>query len=274
MKPNFVVIGAPKAATTTLCVLLDEHPEVFMFPAKTTQFFNRRYDFGWAWYESLFEQAGEAKAIGEGSANYTVDRGDPPVAERMASHLPDARLIYIVRHPLERLESHYVQQWDNGHRFPSFGEAVRTWPPLMNASRYWERVNDYREHYPDEQILVLFFEDFKIDPQAELRRCFEFLGVDSSFKVSDPSTAKNTRADKRTDRVMMRWIRKYPAYVKLSWALPRWLKEKLKPVLRRKIKVEIEWDVATRQWVIDEIAADSRKFLEFYGKPAEYWRFE
>ncbi len=271
MKPNFLVIGAPKAATTTVCALLSEHPEVYMLPQKGTQFFNRRYDFGWDWYEGLFSGAGDAKAIGEGSPSYAVATGDPPTAQRIAKHLPDVRLIYIVRHPVERLESHYVQQIDNGQQFKSLSDAVYNSPALVAASRYWARISDYRQAFPDEQILVLFFEDFKKDPQETLRRCFEFLDVDPTFAVSDPKSAKNTRADKRTDRPLLRWVRRHESYVKLQWALPRWFVETLKPLLRRPIKIDVTWDEPTRLWVIEQVADDARQFLEFYQKPPDYW---
>ena len=272
MKPNFLVIGAPKAATTTICALLQEHPDVYMFPRKGTQFFNRRYEFGFEWYERLFDEANGESAVGEGSPGYAAEPTTPRTAQRIAEYLPDVRLIYVVRDPIRRIESHYAQTVDNGREYESFGAAVRECTPLMEASRYWARLNDYRAHFADDQILVLFYEDFKADSRSVLRRCFEFLDVDPTFEVSDSSMARNTRADKKVDRRVLRWIRKHPSYVKLQWALPQWVTDRLKPVLRRRVTVDVSWDQETLDWVQEELADDSRQFLEFFDKPADYWR--
>ena len=271
VKPTFLIIGAPKTGTTSLWALLSEHPDVFVFPWKGTQFFSKRYDWGFAWYESLFDEGSDATAIGESSANYSLGPSDSPVPQRIADYLPDARLIYMVRNPLERIESHYAQQIDNGLQFSSFAEAVRTHAPLIEATRYWTRINDYRKHFPDEQILVLFLEDFKADSIGTVRRCFEFLGVSASFVPRDPSLAKNTRADKRTDRAFLRWIRRHPAYVKVQWAMPHWVTERLKPWLRKRAVIDVQWDEETRRWILEQIRDDIHPFLDFYGKPRGFW---
>jgi hypothetical protein len=273
MKPTFLVIGAPKAATTTICALMAEHPDVYLFPRKGTQFFNRRYELGWQWYESLFSEARDEIAIGEGSPGYAGGPKAPVVAARIASHLPEARLIYVARHPIKRLEAHYAQQFDNGREFSSLGEAVHKCPPLVEGSRYWARLNDFRQCFPDGQILCLFYEDFCADPQTTLRRCFEHVGVDPTFQVSNPTLAKNTRSDKRTDRSLLRWLRKRDWFLKLQWAAPQWVTTTVKPMLRRRIQTETKWDAASYRWVVDQLLEDSRQFLAFHGKPAEYWRF-
>lgn len=274
MQPNFIVIGAPKAATTSVCAALAEHPEVYMFPHKGTQFFNRRYDFGWDWYLSLFKESGGAKAIGEGSANYAAGMRDAPVAERMARHLPDAKLIYLVRHPLDRIESHFAQAIDNGMTFPSFSEAVKTFPPLIEASRYWSRLNDFREHYPDEQILVLFYEDFRDDAGRVLRRCLEFLDVSTDYEPSSNSTRRNTRDSKRADRAILRWIRRHPAYVKLQWAFPRWVTVRLKPLLRKRVDIKIEWTKDAREYATSLVREEVGPLLAFCNKPSDYWTLD
>ena len=242
-----------------------------MFPHKGTQFFNRRYDFGWNWYESLFKDANGAKAVGEGSANYTAGTSDSPVAERMARHLPDARLIYLVRHPLERIESHFAQLIDNGMKFKSFAEAVTTFPPLIEASRYWTRLNDYRRHFPDDQILILFYEDFRSDAQGVLQQCLEFIHVSTDFQPQQGSTKKNTRDTKRADRALLRWIRKHPAYVKLQWALPRWVTVGLKPLLRRRVDIQIEWTPEARHYALSQVADEARQLLDYCNRPTGYW---
>jgi len=271
VEPNFIVIGAPKAATTSVCAILDEHPEVYLFPRKGTQFFDRWYDNGWEWYCSLFKDAGSAKAIGEGSASYSAGTSDSPVPARIARHLPGAKLIYMVRHPLKRIESHYAQQIDNGMTFSGLCEAVRTFPPLIEASRYWTRLNDFRRHFPDAQILVLFFEDFVSDQRAVMRRVYDFLGVDASFEPDAEEIRRNTRADKRTDGAVLRWLRRRRSFLRLHWATPTWLTDRLKPLLRRRIEVPIEWDDETRRWALAQVLPDVGPLLAHCGKPRDFW---
>jgi hypothetical protein len=74
MRPNYLVIGAHKCATTTVCTLLGQHPDAFMAEVKEVHFFSKDEVFGrgFAWYESLFDPAGSKKRIGEGRPTYTM----------------------------------------------------------------------------------------------------------------------------------------------------------------------------------------------------------
>src|SRR5262245_56221545 len=106
-KPNFLVIGAMKCATTSICDILSQHHQIFVTDPKEPDFFSdeKAYARGWSWYEALFRGSENRVAIGEGSTNYTKSKLHPQAAERIAHHLPDARLMYIARHPLKRIES-------------------------------------------------------------------------------------------------------------------------------------------------------------------------
>ena len=105
--PTFLVIGAPKAGTTSLHDHLRGHPDVFMPTRKEPDFFFR--DAAWregiASYARLFRRAGSVTAVGETSTSYSRYPHVPDVPERIALVVPDARLIYLVRHPVERMVS-------------------------------------------------------------------------------------------------------------------------------------------------------------------------
>ena len=97
--PNFVGIGAQRAATTWAHICLREHPDVFLPDTKEVHFFNRNFDRGIAWYEAHFARhAGEA-AVGEVTPNYLNNEEAIP---RMAHVLPEARLFVILREPIQR----------------------------------------------------------------------------------------------------------------------------------------------------------------------------
>ena len=176
MKPNFLVIGAVKSATTSLCSYLGQHADVCMAEPKEPCFFSddERYQRGWEWYAQYFRHHKCEKAVGESSTTYSMTGVYPCAVERIASDLPEARMIYITRDPLERLESLWID-WRDGnlvHVPASFSKAVRCVPHFIDSSLYWKQISAYREHFPDDHILVLFFEDFKADPAALLSRCF------------------------------------------------------------------------------------------------------
>lgn len=270
MKPNFLVIGAAKSGTTTLCNLLGQHPEVYMFPHKETHFFSFNYERGLDWYESKFKPATGIKAIGEGSPTYS--EGNPEVVKRIAHHLPTAKLIYIVRHPVRRIESDFVQLLDNGHQFDSLDTAIKKWKPLVDSSCYWARINDFRQYFSDEQILVLFMDDLSENPGAVLKQCFEFLEVDPIVALEKTEPTLNSRSTKQVDYPWMAWLRRQRLFLDAKWLMPTWLIRRLKPLLRKPLKVDVQWQEETRQRINARLREDSAKFLTFYGKPEGYWQ--
>ncbi|HEX7009002.1 MAG TPA: sulfotransferase [Phycisphaeraceae bacterium] len=275
MHPNFLVIGAPKSATTSLCYYLGKHPQVFMCEPKEPSFFSRHFSRGWEWYVSLFERAGSAKAIGEGSIDYSCTGVFPHVPERIARHLPEAKLIYIVRHPMERLGSHWLQLLHNGWIDPGlpFREALRQEPVLIDASLYLKQINAYRKYYPDDRILVLFFEDFKADPHAVLRRCCQFLQISPHGIQEDANRPQNVTSEHSQDTAAMWLLRQVPGLIRLRLSLPKSVRQRLKKWLRKPLEASVQWDETTWRWAQQQIEPDAQAFLETYGKPSDYWNF-
>ncbi|MBR8826934.1 MAG: sulfotransferase [Gomphosphaeria aponina SAG 52.96 = DSM 107014] len=271
MKPNYLVIGAAKSGTTTLCELLGRHPEVYMYFLKEVHFFDLYYNRGFKWYEAKFNPPAGVKAVGEGTP---YADGNQKHLQRIAEYLPEAKLIYIVRHPIERIESNYVQLIDNNHDFTSLTNAIETCPKLVEASLYWARINDFWKYYPQDKILVLFVEDLYRDSLSVLKNCFDFLGVDSTVKIDNSSVQLNTRSQRATDIPLLRWLRKQPYFNDVKWALPYGLIQKVKPLLRKPIqKIDLTWEKSVREKVIAQVTEDTKQFLNFYGKPEDYWKF-
>lgn len=275
MRPNFLVIGAMKSATTSLCDLLGSHPDIFISKPKEPEFFckDEVYTQGLSWYESLFSSAVEKIAVGEGTASYTKRLTFPNTARRIAHNLPDIKLIYIVRHPLERIESHWVHSTLTGSVKTRFCDAIRQYPGYIDTSLYFHQISAYREHFPDDRILVLFFEDFKVAPHIVLERCFQFLGVDPSFRPTDPERPRNVSGN-LIDSKIVRIIRRIPQFQFSAKLLPPQIKYPLKRIFQRQIKEYPLWDKDTLLWVIDRVAPDAQVFLKRYGKPENYWKLE
>lgn len=274
MKPNFLVIGAMKSATTSLCELLGDHPEVFICKPKEPEFFCKDtvYKRGWKWYESLFSSALHKIAIGEGTASYTKRLVFPQTAIRIAHDIPDAKLIYIVRHPLERIESHWTHTILSGVN-PNlrFCDALRQFPYYIDTSLYSHQISAYREYFSDDRILVLFFEDFKASPNKVLEQCFRFLGVDPTFQPSNPEKPRNVSGNLANTQ-MIRTMKQLPQLRSAIGLLPKSMKHPMKRIFQRQINKRPEWDKDTLQWVIDMVAPDAIAFLKHYGKPEDYWK--
>ena len=117
MRPTFLIIGAAKCGTTSLFQLLRTHPEIGMSAVKEPNFFSRDPEFqrGWEWYESLFAGHEAKVAVGEASHTYTKIGIYPHAVTRIVERLPEAKLLYIVRHPLVRMESGWAPRIQSCH---------------------------------------------------------------------------------------------------------------------------------------------------------------
>ncbi len=215
--PNFLVIGAGNAGTTSLYHYLKQHPEVFMSPVKEPKFFaleGKLPDYrgpGDRWvmtqtsanravtdlgeYEALFDGARDEKAVGEASPAYLCN---PAAPERIKRHVPEAKLIAILRDPAERAYSAYMHQVRDGRETLPFAEALdaeewRTranWAPgwrYKAESFYMEGLSRYYELFGRESVRVYLYEDLSADPRGVMRDAYSFLGVDDTY---EPDTAR------------------------------------------------------------------------------------
>jgi len=275
MKPNFLVIGAMKCATTSLCDLFATHPQMFVCTPKEPEFFcdDAVFARGWGWYESLFAGAQEKIAVGEGSTSYTKQMRFPHAAERIAKYLPEAKLIYIARHPLMRIESHWLLRIAAGLDVSPFAEALKKSPHIVDTSLYWKQISRYRDFYPDENLLLLFFEDFVSNPHDIIKRAYRFLGVNPELATADPAQAKHVTADVRVDGAVIRLIQKLRGARALRNLAPE-LGRKVTTKLRKPLPNRPEWPPELRREVIQQLADDTAEFLKFCGKPSDYWKLE
>jgi hypothetical protein len=278
MKPNFLVIGAAKAATTSVCDLLGQHPDVFMSEPKEPRFFSMDsvYERGWEWYESLFENSGNCSAVGEGSTSYSMVGVHTNTVARIVRHLETPRIIYCVREPFSRVESGWMESRHSANplALPSFPQSLRESPNFLDESLYWKQISAYRQVTPDERILIIFFEDFARDPRATLRRCFEFLEVDADHEVVDANRRRRSTVGYRRDRWAMSALRRVPLAGRASRLVSPRLRSAVLGVLRAPLSGRPQWDEETRRWFADQIADDIRAFLEFCGKPRDYWNLD
>lgn len=200
MLPNFLIIGAQKSGTTSLFRYLETHPQVFGPHRKELDFFveeNGEWARGVSWYERQFDGAGDAIAIGEASPSYTKFPSYAGVPARIKSVLPDVRLIYIMRDPIERMRSNYLHGLAEGVEHRPIGEALLHDSRYIDGTRYAMQLHRYGEHFDRSQFLLLTTEALNARPAETMARVLDFLGVDSSLRLHDLGVRHNAGSLKR-----------------------------------------------------------------------------
>jgi hypothetical protein len=205
--PSYLIIGAQRAGTTSLHRYLVQHPAVrTMLRTKGVHFFDTNYGRGIDWYASRFptrlygwyvrRRHGAELRTGEASPYYVFH---PQVPYRVARHLPDVKLILLLRDPVVRAYSQYQHEVSRGFETLGFEEAIRAEPerlageherllaePFYNSfhhqhhsylarGRYDEQLATWRSLFPDEQLLVLTSERFFAEPHRTFQRVLDFL---------------------------------------------------------------------------------------------------
>ena len=176
--PNFLIVGAQKAGTTWLAASLGAHPDAFVCPEKELYFFTREYERGIDWYARHFRDGAEFALRGEATPGYL---SDPRAPERIHACLEDVKLIASLRHPVDRAYSAFWHHLTKGRlaRGSRFSEALESDAfEIRSRGRYAEALERYFALFSSDALHVVVFEEMVARPEASLRECCRFLGVD------------------------------------------------------------------------------------------------
>ena len=235
--PDFVIIGSPKASSTALHAALVQHPQLFLSTPKEPKFFmtggvrpDRRHQRGpgdahsaqeWVWrreqYERLFDPAPPGTLKGESTPFYLWDKDAHP---RLAEAIPSARLIAVIRDPVDRAYSNWTHLWADGleterdfltacrletrRAAAGFGPFWR----YLELGRYGEQLAHLYEHFPREQVHVVRYRRLIDEPVQTLDAIAAFLGIDTGVLTSIPgSNVSNWAHDGRVDALLRKAIR-------------------------------------------------------------------
>jgi hypothetical protein len=212
--PDFLIIGAPKAGTTALHAALGTHPQLFLSPVKEPKHFlcdgrpprpqpgpgDAHSAQEWIWrsedYEALFDAAPPSALRGESTPFYLYDRA---AQVRLARAVPEARLIVVVRDPVDRAYSNWTHLWSDGlEPIGDFLSACAAedervdagWAPIwhyLRLGRYGEQLADLFDVFAREQVHVLRYRDVVESPQASLDTICRFLGVEPGLAHTVPA---------------------------------------------------------------------------------------
>jgi len=177
--PDFFIIGAAKSGTTTIHKYLCRHPQIFMPNLKETEYYsdNLIYKKGSNWYSNLFLNAKENQLCGEASTTYSRAPHTPNVPIRIFKDSPNAKFIYIMRHPIDRAYSHYCHHMRGGVTM-TFEEALKKDNIYLDCSKYIDQIKMYLPYYSRKNFLFLFFDDFIKSPQDFFKKILKFLDLE------------------------------------------------------------------------------------------------
>lgn len=264
--PNFLIIGASKAGTTSLYHYLRQHPDIYMSPVKEPRYFSGEVIETREAYESLFSAVTSERAIGEASPQYLRA---PAAADRIAAELPGVRLIVSLRNPADRAYSSYLWRLQGGRERRSVDEALRPGTFYFDTSLYFSALQRYFDRFGAARIKVILFDDLAAKPQTVLRELYEFLGVDASFET-DVSTRHNVSVAPRSvllNEIISKTSQAIHDRLPPSWRdtgigarVQRWLLRKPKPL-----------PAAIRQRLLRELRDDIRRTESLIGRDLSHW---
>lgn len=274
--PHFIIIGGMKCATSTLHDQLAAQPGFFMSTPKEPNFFSNDeiYGQGMGWYRDLFADANEGDICGESSTHYTKLPTYPDTIKRLQQHVPQAKFIYMMRHPIDRLVSHFVHEWTKRQVSTFDINAVLDYSPtLIQYSQYAMQLQPYLETFGCDRILPIFFERFCAYPQEELERVCEFLGYPDQPIWQDEVQQQNASSNRIRNHPVLEFVVRNPVLEAVrrqmvpksfrSWVRGQ-LTVKEKPTLTpenvERLKLIFDEDLAVLgDWLGTEITCDTFK---------------
>lgn len=218
--PDFIIIGAAKSGTTTLYQYLCRHPQVYMSTPKEPDFFSidDNYVRGIDCYYSLFNDAKPYQICGEASTTYSRLHQHPQTVERIYKALPQVKLIYIMRHPVDRAYSFYIHRYKGSLHKPehavsnTFEETIEQQSEFIESSYYFEQIERYLQFFPQESFLFLLMEDLIERPAETLKKILTFIDVDPDIDLTE---REEIVANKASD--YPEWFVKKQLVTPLNW---------------------------------------------------------
>ena len=281
--PNFLIIGAAKSGTTALYAYLRQHPDIFMSSVKEPRFFafegeklsfsgpkdhgerfNRETITDLKTYQSLFDGVAGEKAIGEASPAYLSSA--EKASKSIRHHIPEVKLIVILRQPAERAYSAFLHTIRAGRETNMNFESVlkseekriqNNWGAIWQHRRlgfYYEQMLPYYQLFPQEQIKVCLYDDLRLNSASLIRELLTFLEVDSTLPL-DVSRRVNVSGIPRST-----WVQKF---LKVS---DNPMRDMLKPLVPQKLRRSLVHKVKEANLIRPDLPEETRRRLTFEYK--------
>lgn len=274
--PDFIILGAAKAGTTSLAAWLADHPQVFVSRQKELHFFSRdeRYAAGLTAYAANFAEATADQRTGEATPSYLFNAA---AADRMVEAIPGATLFALLRDPVDRAYSQYWYNRTRGVENREFAQAVddeladpdleRTPANLayLTVGRYLPQLERYASLFSRDQLHVMLFEDLRRDPKKVFAEACAALGVDPEIVPASVGAVFNPSHTIRSQKLRQQMMR-YRAWERL----PRRLVRRIDSWNRAPMEYPA-LDPAMRRRLDDVLADDNAQLAAWLGRDLAEW---
>ncbi|HAG81574.1 MAG TPA: sulfotransferase [Cyanobacteria bacterium UBA12227] len=299
-QPSFIIVGAPKAGTTALCVYLNRHPEIFIPPKKELNYFNKDIPANHKAknideYLNFFSE-GKEKVCGEKSPSYLRSK---IAAQEIYAFNPDTKIIIMLREPVALLHSFHSQLLLNGSSedIQDFQLALEAETDRRQGKRipqhcshkeklfyrdvvkFTEQVERYFNTFGRDQVHIIIFDDFQKDPAKVYRETLEFIGVDPTFQTEFPK--KN--ANRKVRNTQLQYLLKYPPskileigkfFIPLPRSMRRGILQRIKNKLKKINTHKTDRDAIDPEFkrkLKKEFAPDIERLSGLLGRDLTYW---
>lgn len=252
--PNFIIVGTPKAGTTAIYNYLKQHPQIYMPPFKEPHFFSFEGEQKPHWsiktledYQALFQDATSEQIIGEASTWYLYSQ---TAAERIRHHIPNVKLIAILRNPIERAYSSWAFRVQCGwESITDFQQALQAESQRIRENYEWDfhylkagfyssQLQHYFDVFQREQLKIIIYEDFQADPVRILQEIYKFLEVSETL-IPDISIKHNVTYLPKNNLINLMMNRKSIIKDIFKSIVPRQLTQSITRQLRKENKVQL-----------------------------------
>ncbi|MCP5095597.1 MAG: sulfotransferase domain-containing protein [Chloroflexi bacterium] len=238
MLVDFMIIGAQKSGTTSLASQLSNHPEICFCNIKEPMYFldavNWRKNLN-SYHQLFTPQNGQL--LGEASTTYTFLPKYPDTYKSLYEYNPDLKLVYIMRHPIERMVSNYTHRILRNQVKLAPEEALLHDPSFINISRYGVQIQPYIELFGRDNILLLVFEEYVADPLECLKQIAGFLQIDfTPFKTIDTKPKQVSVGNMQLKYTAVRKLYQMNAFQSVRDYIP----QSLRQLVRKQVSKEID----------------------------------
>jgi len=292
---DYIGIGAAKSGSTWIARCLAEHPQVFLADIKEIEYFNaytniknkkfckiknaiipnKRFKKGINWYKKHFTACKPGMIKGEFCNRYLID---PVAPKAIKDTFPDVKLIVVLRNPIDRTYSHYLMR-KNFFKYEtrSFEDAINEQPLYTERGMYYTQLKRYLKYFKREQLLILFLEDIKKNPEQEINKLFTFLHVKTDVKLSLMGKRANpARVAKSSSllRSMDKFVRLMTT-MRLSFIVTFFKKIKINRIITRfnaSPALDPPMNPETRIRLAQIFESENRKLSELVNRDFSHWK--
>ena len=288
--PNFLIVGVQKAGTTSIYNYLQEHPQVYMSLIKETNFLEKDWEnlppeqqnkngiVTLEKYAELFANVKDEIAIGEASPNYLFHHESS--AARIKKYVPNAKLIVVLRNPVERAYSDYLMHIRDAIGYRSLSEQIKHSSHksfILRKGFYFESIKYYLEQFGQAQVKIFFYEDLCENPQVFMQEVYQYIGVNDDFLPNTTRKAQVAKIpkNKNINNLLQRKnpLRNTAAKI-LKTVMPIEARQKLRDrliSLNSQTKQQAPLSAEERQQLIELYREDILQLQDLVGRDLSKW---